>query len=126
MAEALARHSAADVIDAASAGLTPLGHIEATTLLALREKDVSATGQYSKGLRDKNLFRPDLIVNMSGIPGRSLFPDDEVVDWMVDDPYGENLETYRRICDDVEARVKALAEELRAEAKSKPKTQPKT
>ncbi len=117
MAEALARHSASDVIAAASAGLSPLGHIEATTLAALKEKGITAHRQYSKGLFDKTLFRPDLIVNMSGIPSRSLFPADAVLDWQVGDPYGENLVTYRRICDDIEARVKALAEELRAEAK---------
>jgi protein-tyrosine-phosphatase len=39
----------------------------------------------------------------------------EVVAWAVEDPYGDNVATYRRICDDVEARVKKLGAELRKE-----------
>jgi protein-tyrosine-phosphatase len=40
-----------------------------------------------------------------------------VEDWDVEDPYGEDLATYRRICEDIEARVEELAERLRREAR---------
>jgi arsenate reductase len=114
MAEALAKHHARDVIDPASAGVSPFGSIMEGTLNALRLRGISAEGQYSKGLGEAIHFQPDLIVNMSGVTGKSLFPRADVVDWRVQDPYGEDVETYLRICDDIEARVKKLAEGFRA------------
>ena len=44
MAEAIAKHLAADVIDASSAGLVPFGEIPSTTLAALAERGFSAEG----------------------------------------------------------------------------------
>ena len=73
MAEAIARHDAADIIAAESAGVSPLGFIDNTTQRVLRERGISFEGQFSKGLRTHTLKKPDLIVNMSGIPGASLF-----------------------------------------------------
>ena len=40
---------------------------------------------------------------------------DDFEDWDVEDPYGEDMETYRRICDDIEARVADLAARIRAQ-----------
>ena len=115
IAEAVARHTASDVITATSAGVSPLGHIQDSTRKVLLERGIRAEGQFSKGLHDDTLFEPaDLIINMSGIPGSSLFPGGKFEDWDVEDPYGEDMETYRRICDDIEARIADLAARLRA------------
>jgi arsenate reductase (thioredoxin) len=116
MAEALARHLAADVIEASSAGISPLGRIPDATRRVLREKGVSTDGHSSKGISELGTAAPDLIVNMSGIPSKSLFVGRGAVDWDVEDPYGEDLVTYRRICEDIEERVMQLAEELRQKA----------
>ena len=116
MAEALARRDAADIIDPASAGISPFGRVVEPTRLVLLEKGIRTDGQFSKGLSDATLFRPDLVINMTGIPGASLFAHARYQDWEVEDPYGEHLETYRRICEDIEARVQELAASLREEA----------
>lgn len=113
MAEAIARHLAADVIEPASAGLIPLGHIAGPTTEVLAEKGISAAGQHSKAL--PNLHGYDgLIINMTGIPGRSLFPSAQVTDWPVEDPYAEKIDTYRRVRDRIEQLVSELAADLRA------------
>jgi len=117
MAEALARHSASDVIEATSAGISPLGHVADLTRKILLEKGVNATGLESKGVREAAAVAPNLLINMTGIPGRTIFPDMIVEDWDVEDPYGEDLATYRRICEDIEGRVEELAERLRREAR---------
>ncbi|MGA8142544.1 MAG: hypothetical protein WB987_01490 [Candidatus Acidiferrales bacterium] len=114
MAEALARRDAADVIIPESAGLHPLGFIDKTAIAVLAERGVSVAGQHSKGLRDHTLSQPDLIINLSGAPSSSLFPLRRFEDWPVEDPFGESMELHRRICDDIEARVKALAARLRS------------
>ena len=113
MAEALARHHASDVIDAQSAGISPLGRVADSTRRVLRERGVAAGELSSKGIGSAALIAVDLIVNMSGIPGASLFPGSGYEDWDVEDPYGEDMETYQRICEDIESRVLELAARLR-------------
>jgi arsenate reductase (thioredoxin) len=120
MAEALARRDAADIIDPASAGISPFGRVVEPTRLVLLEKGIHIDAQFSKGLSDATLFRPNLVINMTGIPGASLFAHVRYQDWDVEDPYGEHLETYRRICEDIEARVQELAASLREEASQSP------
>ena len=120
MAEALARHLAADVIEPSSAGLSPLGFIAAPTRKVLLERGVSMDGQSSKGLTETVVAGTDLIVNMTGMPGKSLVGGfhANIVDWDVEDPYGEDLEIYQRVCDDIEERVRALADQFRTGAQS--------
>ena len=115
MAEALARHLASDVIEAQSAGISPLGHITEPTRQVLLERGVNLGHQFSKGLHEADPDHAHLVVNMTGIPGKNLFAGAEVADWDVDDPYGEDLSTYRRACDDIEALVKDLAVKLRTQ-----------
>jgi arsenate reductase len=115
MAEAIARHDASDIISAESAGVHPLGFIDNTTQRVLRERGISSEGQFSKSTRDHSLKKPDLIVNMSGVPGATLFSGLPFEDWKIDDPFGEAIETHRRICDDIERNIKELAARLRAE-----------
>ena len=113
MAEAIARRDAADIISSESAGVSPLGFIDNTTQKVLRERGISFEGQFSKGLRTHTLTKSDLVINMSGVPSASLFAGQRFEDWPVPDPFGEDAETHRRICDDIEARVKDLAARLR-------------
>jgi arsenate reductase (thioredoxin) len=117
MAEAIARHSCGDIIAPESAGVSPLGFIDKTAKIALHEKGISVHGQYSKGLQSEDLRTPHLIINMSGIPGASLFAGKKFEDWIVEDPFGEDIEMHRRICDSIEARVTLLAAQLRTSVK---------
>jgi protein-tyrosine-phosphatase len=114
MAEAIARHLAADVIEASSAGLVPFGDIPATTLAVLAERGFSAEGQRSKPLRPEDLSAADLVINMTGQSGASIFsePTPPIEDWDVGDPYGSSLVVYRGICEQIEARVEDLAQRL--------------
>ena len=115
MAEALARHWASDAIEASSAGIYPLGQIESSTLEVLRERGVPADGQYSKPLIEADCQAADLIINMTGRPGQGVLPwaGRKILDWKVTDPYGQDLELYRRICDEIDQRVAQLADRLR-------------
>jgi len=115
MAEAIARHDASDIIAAESAGVHPLGFIDNTTQRVLRERGISSEGQFSKSTRDHSLKKPDLIVNMSGVPGATLFAGLPFEDWKIDDPFGEAIDLHRRICDDIQRNIKELAARLRAQ-----------
>jgi arsenate reductase len=115
MAEALARHLASDVMEAFSAGISPLGRIAEGTRRVLLERGIRMDGQSSKAVGEVDVDTMDLIVNMTGMPGRALFPGANVVDWEIDDPYGEDLLRYREACDAIEERLGELAAGLRRE-----------
>ena len=115
MAEAIAKHVAADVIEPSSAGLVALGEITSPTVIVLGENGISMDGQHSQPLRPDAVAVADLVVNMTGRSGTALFsePTPPVEDWDVGDPYGFNLAVYRAIRDEIEARVEDLARRLR-------------
>jgi arsenate reductase len=118
MAEAIARHRASDVMEPSSAGLVPFGEIPGTTLTVLQERGISADGQSSKPLRSEDISGADIVINMTGRSGATIFtePAAQVEDWNVGDPYGFNLAVYREIRDQIEARVEDLARRLRERA----------
>jgi arsenate reductase (thioredoxin) len=120
MAEAIARHVAADVIEPTSAGLVALGEITGPTLAVLGEHGYSAEGQHSKSLVVEELSAADLVVNMTGRSGAAIFKGltSPVEDWDVGDPYGFSLTVYREIRDEIEARVEDLARRLREQVDS--------
>jgi arsenate reductase len=111
MAEAIARHRYPDLIEASSAGLMALGTIASSTTAVLTERKVPAAGLASKPLTEQSRRAADLIINMSGRPGGWMSHDGgpRVEDWEVGDPYGSDLGVYRKICDDIERRLKDLA-----------------
>jgi protein-tyrosine-phosphatase len=114
MAEAVARRDAADVIEAASAGLAPLGFVAAQSKLTLIENGYSTAALASKPIVREAWDAADLVINMSGRPRIRAFHDfGKVEDWEVEDPYGEAPETYQRIFEVIRKRVSELAERLR-------------
>jgi arsenate reductase len=115
MAEAIARHRASDVMEPSSAGLVPFGQIPSTTLDVLRERGIPVGGQSSKALRPEDMSAADIVINMTGRSGATIFTKAvrQVEDWDVGDPYGFDLAVYRSICDQIEARIEDLARRLR-------------
>lgn len=113
MAEAIARRDASDCMEVSSGGLFPLGTIPEMTLRALLLNGYSTEGLLSKGIVRGTLDLMDLIVNMSGVPGDSAFPEIEnVEDWLVEDPYGADTATYQRILEDIRGRILKLAKRI--------------
>jgi arsenate reductase len=116
MAEAIAKSEAADVIEATSAGLYPLGEIPRHTREALKQNGYSADGLASKRIAPEAWKRADLVINLSGRLRELEFEDyEKVQDWDVGDPYGEDAATYQRILEEIRGRVRDLAKRLREE-----------
>jgi arsenate reductase (thioredoxin) len=114
MAEAIARRIGHGVMEASSAGLTPLGHVEELTKQTLLKNGYGAEGLTSKPIQKVELETTDLVVNMSGRSGNVVFDGvAEVEHWKVEDPYGADAEIYQRIFEDIEKRVAELADRLR-------------
>jgi len=114
MAEAIARFDAADVMEASSAGLYPLGYIAELTKQILMKNGYSVTGLTSDPIMRETMDEAELIINMTGTTSEHVFGGREnVEDWLVEDPYGEDPETYQRVFEGIRRRVNQLALSLR-------------
>ena len=114
MAEAISRYDACDVIEPSSAGLCPLGFIAEPTKQTLLKNGYSANGLNSEALGREDVEGADLIVNMTGKAGGDVFPGrGNVEDWIVQDPFGADPETYQRVFEGIRRRVNQLALGLR-------------
>jgi protein-tyrosine-phosphatase len=123
MAEAIAQYDAADVIEPSSAGLYPLGYIADLTKQTLTKNGYSVNGLSSDALTREATDAADLIINMAGRPGAHIIPGQEnVEDWIMEDPYGEDPETYQRVFESIQRRVNQLAMSLREKRMSQKAT----
>ena len=119
MAEAVARYDAADVIEASSAGLSPMGSIAEQTKETLILNGYSADGLTSDLFTRETAEAADIIINMTGTQREIFWHPEKVEDWVVQDPYGAAPETYQRVFEGIKRRVDQLAMGLREKRESK-------
>jgi len=124
MAEAIARVDASDTIDAFSAGLAPTGYVAERT-----EQTLIRNGYWVDGLESKKISpgvweQVDIVINMSGRPRELAFDDySKVRDWEIEDPYGEDPNTFQQVFEEIRRRVAKLAQESRQEQAAVPLTE---
>ncbi len=121
LAEALARHYWGRDLEAASAGLFPLGRIAAHTLEVLTEAGIPSDGLRSKGLADIRLEEIDYIVNLTELKIADLIPasfSGRLISHYVRDPYGEGINSFRLAKSELERLVRVTLPELIAAEKS--------
>ena len=120
MAEAIARYDAADVIEPSSAGLSPMGSIPEQTRQTLLLNGYSADGLISNSLTREAADSADIIINMTGRPREEVsWQREKIEDWIVQDPYGAEPETYQRVFEGIRRRVNQLALGLREKREHK-------
>ena len=119
MAEAIARYDAADVMEPSSAGLSPLGYLAELTKQTLMKNGYSTDGLTSSILTRAATEAAELIINMTGRSREDIFRGlEKVEDWIVQDPYGEDPETYQRVFEGIRRRVNQLVLSLRGKRMS--------
>ncbi len=116
MAESIAIRDAADLFDACSAGLAPLGVVQNLTLQTLQNNGYPTDGLYSKPILTDEWAAADLVINMSGHAKERTFPSAEwpkIEDWDVEDPYGCDPGVYQEIFENIRTRIESLIAQLR-------------
>ena len=117
MAEGFARHYGAGIINPASAGLAAIHSIARETRDAMLEVGVDLSDQFPKDFEPAIAAKYDVVVNMSGflLPPYPGNPDPlpELLEWEVQDPYGDDISVHRKVRDDIEGRVKRLIDNLK-------------
>jgi protein-tyrosine-phosphatase len=111
MAKAFARHYG---IDADTVGTMPAHEISAPVLVALKEKGIPADGLSPRRIDFLRLADYERIIALGdGVAQTS--PDLHAHEtWPMDDPVNLDYVLYRKARDEIEHRVKELADEIKA------------
>ena len=112
MAEALFERAANGRHEARSAGSAPAGAVHPEVVEAMRELSIELQGRVPRRLEREDAEWADVVVTMGCGDACPYVPGKRYVDWELPDPAGQSLEAVRRIRDEVDARVRSLADEL--------------
>jgi len=114
MAEGFARRYGQGVVEVGSAGSNPAEEVDKTAIKVMMEKAIDISGQVPKQIKPEDLEDYDVIVTMGcGVEAMCpVIPAEKKRDWDLEDPKGKSLETYRKIRDEIEKKVRELTREL--------------
>ncbi len=107
-AQVLAGHYAGDRVEVRSAGSEPGTGVNPVVAQVLAERGLPVTGHVPTLLDPGLVQASDVVVTMGCGETCPVFPGTRYEDWPVDDPAGQDLDTVRRIVDDVDQRVREL------------------
>jgi len=112
MAAGLVKLRSHGAIQVRSAGSAPGEEINPAVVEAMSEVGVDLSEEHPKPLTDEFVRAADVVVTMGCGDACPVFPGKRYEDWELEDPAGKDLETVRRIRDEIDARVRALVAEL--------------
>ena len=115
MAAGLVRLRSGGTVNVRSAGSDPADAINPAVVEAMTELGVDMSEEYPKPLTDEVVRAADVVITMGCGDACPIYPGKRYEDWALDDPAGQDLETVRRIRDDLDARVTVLVSELRVD-----------
>ena len=112
MAAGLVKLRSEGRIHVRSAGSAPGEEINPAVVEAMTELGVDMSEEFPKPLTDEVVRAADLVITMGCGDACPIYPGKRYEDWELDDPAGQDLETVRRIRDEIDARVQKLVAEL--------------
>ena len=112
MAAGLVRLRSEGRIRVRSAGSDPAQRINPAVIEAMSELGVDMSEEFPKPLTDEVVRAADVVVTMGCGDACPIYPGKRYEDWELEDPAGKDLETVRRIRDELDRRVGALVEDL--------------
>jgi arsenate reductase (thioredoxin) len=112
MAAGLVKLRSEGRIGVRSAGSAPGEEINPAASEAMREIGVDLSEEFPKPLTDEFVKAADVVITMGCGDACPIYPGKRYEDWELDDPAGQDLETVRRIRDDIDARVQKLVSEI--------------
>ena len=112
MAAALLDHHAQGKVNVASAGSEPADHVNPAAVEVMRELDLDLSKEFPKPLTDESVRASDVVITMGCGDACPYYPGKRYLDWELEDPAGKDIDTVRRIRDDIEGHVRGLLAEL--------------
>jgi arsenate reductase len=112
MAAGLVKLRSEGRIHVRSAGSTPADEINPAAVEAMEEIGVDLSEEFPKPLTDEVVGAADVVITMGCGDACPIYPGKRYEDWELEDPAGKDLETVRRIRDELDARIQPLIAEL--------------
>lgn len=95
-----------------SAGSDPVDRINPAAVQAMEELGIDLSHEFPKPLTDEVVEAADVVITMGCGDACPIYPGKRYLDWQVEDPAGQPIETVRAIRDDIRQRVEGLVREL--------------
>ncbi len=95
-----------------TAGSDPASEINPVAVDAMAEVGVDLSQEFPKPLSDEVVRAADAVITMGCGDACPIYPGKRYEDWELGDPAGKDLETVRRIRDEIDAKVTELLAEL--------------
>jgi arsenate reductase len=112
MAAGLVKLRSQGRIHVRSAGSDPANEINPAVVEAMEELGVDMHEEFPKPLTDEVVRAADVVITMGCGDACPIYLGKKYEDWELDDPAGQDLETVRRIRDELDGRVQNLIGEL--------------
>src|SRR3954453_3373971 len=114
MAAGLLERKAGGRMRILSAGSEPADRLNPAVVEAMEEIGIDISAERPKKLEDEMVRESDVVITMGCGDACPIYPGKRYEDWDLEHPAGKDLETVRRIRDEIDARVDALVAELGA------------
>jgi arsenate reductase (thioredoxin) len=112
MAAALLERKAEGRVRVTSAGSEPADRLNPAVVEAMSEIGIDISAERPKRLEGGMVRESDVVITMGCGDACPFYPGKRYEDWELEDPAGKDLETVRRIRDEIAGRVDALVGDL--------------
>ena len=103
---------AGDRIEILSAGSTPADSINPVAIQVMWEEGIDISGEQPKILTDETVQSADVVITMGCGDACKFYPGKRYEDWVLEDPTGQGVESFRPIRDAIRIKVRKLITEL--------------
>lgn len=101
-----------DKVNVLSAGSMPKDQINPVAVEVMKEVGIDISNNQPKILTTESVKESDVVITMGCGDACPIFPGKRYEDWQLEDPAGKDLETVRRIRDDIKSRIEVLLSEI--------------
>lgn len=112
MAAGLVKLRSGGRVHVRSAGSDPSEVLNPAVIEAMEEVGVDMREEFPKPLTDEVVRAADVVITMGCGDACPIYPGKKYEDWALEDPDGRDLETVRRIRDEVDDKVRQLLSQL--------------
>ena len=112
MAAGLVKLRSEGRVQVRSAGSAPADEINPAVVEVMGEIGVDMSEEFPKPLTDDAVRTADVVITMGCGDACPIFPGKRYEDWELDDPAGQDVDTVRRVRDEIDGRVRTLMAEL--------------
>lgn len=114
MAAGYLQHLAGDRIEVLSAGTAPGNAVNPSAIAVMAEEGIDLSTATPKVLTDDAVKASDYVITMGCGDTCPFFPGKTYLDWPLEDPAGQGIDSVRPIRDEIRRKVEALIAEIDA------------